>query len=63
MGSDKFVQELETMENNLKRSTVGLVKLEEFQRIRSELEEKQSAAAAVAAAASSRYFEKSVQLV
>ncbi|KAI9295137.1 FAM50A protein [Neoconidiobolus thromboides FSU 785] len=38
IGADKFVTEVETIENHLKRSTVGLYKLEDFKRIKNELE-------------------------
>ncbi|KAI9503687.1 XAP5, circadian clock regulator-domain-containing protein [Coemansia spiralis] len=38
-GSQRFVSKEESVENKLKMSTIGLVKLEEFQRIKGELEE------------------------
>ena len=39
MGSDKFVVQTDWVDSELKRQTVGLVNLEDFQRIRSTLEE------------------------
>ncbi|KAJ2407880.1 hypothetical protein J3F80_002490 [Coemansia sp. RSA 2526] len=42
----KFVSNEESVENKLKLSTIGLVKLEEFQRIKGELEEERQRAAA-----------------
>ncbi|KAH6569902.1 hypothetical protein BASA50_003648 [Batrachochytrium salamandrivorans] len=40
VGSDKFVAQNDWVDSELKRQTVGLVRLEDFQRIRSTLEEK-----------------------
>ncbi|KAK6095835.1 hypothetical protein BDEG_22079 [Batrachochytrium dendrobatidis JEL423] len=40
VGSDKFVAQNDWVDSELKRQTVGLVRLEDFQRIRSNLEEK-----------------------
>ncbi|KAJ1817055.1 hypothetical protein GGH91_004988 [Coemansia sp. RSA 2671] len=45
-GGKKFVSKEETVENKLKLSTIGLVKLEEFQRIKGELEEERQREAA-----------------
>lgn len=39
VGPEKFVTEVESLESSLKRSTVGLIKLEDFQRIKNELKE------------------------
>ncbi|KAJ2744874.1 hypothetical protein GGI20_002603 [Coemansia sp. BCRC 34301] len=44
--SAKFVSKEESVENKLKLSTIGLVKLEEFQRIKGELEEERQREAA-----------------
>ncbi|KAI8924896.1 XAP5, circadian clock regulator-domain-containing protein [Entophlyctis helioformis] len=41
VGADKFVAQNDWVDSELKRQTVGLVKLQDFQRIRSTLEEKQ----------------------
>ncbi|ORX82842.1 XAP5-domain-containing protein [Basidiobolus meristosporus CBS 931.73] len=38
IGSDKFVSQHDSTETMLKKSTIGLVQLEDFQRIRSEIE-------------------------
>ncbi|KAJ2111093.1 hypothetical protein IW146_005620 [Coemansia sp. RSA 922] len=45
-GAQKFVSKKETVENQLKLSTIGLVNLEEFQRIKGELEEERQREAA-----------------
>ncbi|KAJ2489150.1 hypothetical protein IWW37_004239 [Coemansia sp. RSA 2050] len=45
-GGQKFVSKEESVENKLKLSTIGLVKLEEFQRIKGELEEERQREAA-----------------
>ncbi|KAJ2450357.1 hypothetical protein EV183_004340 [Coemansia sp. RSA 2336] len=45
-GSRKFVANEESVENRLKQSTIGLVKLEDFQRIKGELEEERQRKAA-----------------
>ncbi|KAJ1921194.1 hypothetical protein H4219_000793 [Mycoemilia scoparia] len=46
VGNDRFVSENDGMEATLKKSTVGLVKLEDFQRIRENLEEQREREAA-----------------
>ncbi|KAJ1960029.1 hypothetical protein GGI12_004025 [Dipsacomyces acuminosporus] len=46
IGAQKFVSQEGSVENKLKLSTIGLVRLEEFQRIKGELEEKQQREAA-----------------
>ncbi|KAJ1987920.1 hypothetical protein H4R33_002648 [Dimargaris cristalligena] len=46
MGTDRFVSHQASVETQLKQSTVGLVKLEDFQRIRGELEEEKARIAA-----------------
>ncbi|KAJ1965314.1 hypothetical protein IWQ62_002695 [Dispira parvispora] len=46
IGSGKFVTQSVNVETKLKTSTVGLVQLEDFQRIRGELEERKARAAA-----------------
>ncbi|KAI8326311.1 XAP5-domain-containing protein [Martensiomyces pterosporus] len=46
IGAQKFVTEEGSVENKLKLSTIGLVKLEEFQRIKGELEEERQREAA-----------------
>lgn len=40
IGADKFVGANDWVDNELKRQTVGLVQLEEFQRIREGLDKK-----------------------
>ena len=40
IGTDKFVAQADWKDSQLKSQTVGLVKLEDFQRIRNEIEEK-----------------------
>ncbi|PWZ02681.1 XAP5-domain-containing protein [Testicularia cyperi] len=45
-GSDRFVGKNDSMEDALKKSTIGLVHLEEFQKLRSELEEEKRREAA-----------------
>lgn len=45
-GSDRFVGKNDSMEESLKKSTVGLVKLEDFQKRREELEEERRREAA-----------------
>ncbi|SOV08442.1 related to xap-5 protein [Ustilago sp. UG-2017a] len=45
-GSDRFVGKNDSMEDALKKSTVGLVHLEDFQKLRSELEEEKRREAA-----------------
>ncbi len=42
LGSEKFISQTETIENDLKRKTIGLVKLEDFQRIKDELNNKET---------------------
>ncbi|KAJ1932090.1 hypothetical protein FBU59_006486, partial [Linderina macrospora] len=44
--SERFVEQANSVETKLKLSTVGLVKLEEFQRIKEELEEERQRKAA-----------------
>lgn len=39
IGSDKFVAQNDYVENELKRHTVGLVQLEDFQRIKEQLKD------------------------
>ncbi|KAJ1906610.1 hypothetical protein IWQ60_012039, partial [Tieghemiomyces parasiticus] len=51
IGADKFVTQTDSVETQLKHSTVGLVKLEDFQRIRGELEEDKARRAAKTLAA------------
>ncbi|KAJ1967672.1 hypothetical protein H4R35_006643, partial [Dimargaris xerosporica] len=46
LGKGKFVSRNDSVENKLKHSTVGLVQLEDFQRIREELEEQKARVAA-----------------
>lgn len=41
IGNDKFVSQNESVENELKRQTVGLVRLEDFQRIRDTIQAQQ----------------------
>lgn len=45
-GSDRFVGKNDSMEDALKKSTIGLVHLEDFQKLRSELEEEKRREAA-----------------
>ncbi len=45
-GADRFVGKNDSMEDALKKSTIGLVHLEDFQKLRSELEEEKKREAA-----------------